>query len=585
MACSTNAGRGSQLTEIQQSKATLAVIILALLALVLSAVMPIVAFKQLQATHGQSDESREAIQAVDAILISMIDTETGHRGYVITNNPIFLEPYYKARARLDDQLQQLHKLASTHEAQVRNFQELKRSVESSLERTAESIAVMQEQGFDAALERTKSGEGKARMDRVRAAANKYKAFEINELNALAQKESEIVAFNNYLLVFLTVMGFLLFSFAFFILTKAVSATKRTQEKLNELHQQSLEHTEILSARNKTKNIQARLVDVLHSVIAPDEAYTAIEKYCIQLFPHNSGALYIRSNSKDYFDIKANWSALPLDGFEPNECWAARSNHAYLYDSAKDALPCLHIPGGQMTSLCIPIASTDEMIGTLTLFGAMGADGERLPVLPEVEELATEVVNQIGLALTNLRLKDSLRNSSIIDALTGLYNRRYLDETLPREIARAQRSNQEIGLIMLDVDHFKSFNDNYGHEAGDMVLREIGATIKRVCRISDLACRFGGEELMIMMPQADLKIATERAELICQEIKKITLMYGGQALPTVTISAGLAMFPAHGYLVEDLLKAADVALYRAKGKGRNRLEIASPFNQQDLQALS
>jgi diguanylate cyclase (GGDEF)-like protein len=566
------------LTETHHSKITATVIVLALVALVLSAVMPIFAFTQLQSTHSDSDRAREIIHAIDGILISMIDVETGHRGYVLTDNILFLEPYYKARTKLDTQFQNLHELTSTDATRAKNFQDLKRKAEYSLERSAGTIAVMQDKGFAAAVARIKSGEGKARMDRVRAAAEHFKSIEINNLHTLARREVEIVEYNNYLLIFLTAVGFLLFSSAFVILTRSAAANKRTQEKLNELHQQTLQYTETLATRNKIKNIQSRLVDVLHSVISPEEAYTAIGKYCVQLFPDNPGVLFIRSNSKDYFDVKANWSNMSMDGFEPSECWAARSNHAYLYDPAKDALPCLHVPGNHVATLCIPIASTDEMIGTLTLFGTQDGSGEKLPVKPEVEELAAEIVSQIGLALTNLRLRESLRNSSIIDALTGLYNRRYLDETLPREIARAQRANQEVGLIMLDVDHFKSFNDNYGHEAGDMVLREIGVAIKKISRISDLACRFGGEELMIMMPQADLDITTERAELIRQEIRKISLTYGGHALPAVTASFGIAVFPLHGYLVEDLLRIADSALYRAKAKGRDRLEVASLFQQ-------
>lgn len=566
------------MSDPHHSRVTLIAIVLALLALVSSAAMPIFAFKQLQTAHSDSDQAREVIHAVDGILISMIDAETGHRGYVLTNNILFLEPYYNARTKLDAQLHKLQGLTSKDAARAKNFQDLKHKAEYSLERMTGTIAVMQEKGFDEAVARIKSGEGKVRMDMVRAASENFKDIEIDKLNTLAREEVEIVEYNNYVLIFLTITVFLLFSLAFVILTKTATATKRTQEKLNELHQQALQYTETLAARNKTKNIQSRLVDVLHSVISPEEAYIAIEKYCIQLFPENPGALFIRSNSKDYFDVKANWSNVAVEGFEPNECWAARSNHAYLYDPGKDALPCLHIPDTHMASLCIPIASTDEMIGTLTLFATRDGNGEKLQVKPEVEELATEVVNQIGLALTNLRLKESLRSSSIIDALTGLYNRRYLDETLPREIARAQRANQEVGLIMLDVDHFKSFNDNYGHEAGDMVLREIGAAIKRISRISDLACRFGGEELLIMMPQADLHITTERAELIRQEIKKIALTYGGQALPAVTASLGIAVFPLHGYLVEDLLRVADAALYRAKAKGRDRLEVASLFKQ-------
>jgi diguanylate cyclase (GGDEF)-like protein len=170
------------------------------------------------------------------------------------------------------------------------------------------------------------------------------------------------------------------------------------------------------------------------------------------------------------------------------------------------------------------------------------------------------------------LRTSLRNSSIIDALTGLYNRRYLDETLGRELARAERLGQTMGLILIDVDHFKSFNDNYGHEAGDLVLREIGAVLKRAARASDLACRYGGEELIVVLPLASLEVTVQRAEQLRETIKKINISYGGRELPPITASFGISMTPRDGSDVETLFRAADSALYRAKGNGRDQVVV-------------
>ena len=160
-------------------------------------------------------------------------------------------------------------------------------------------------------------------------------------------------------------------------------------------------------------------------------------------------------------------------------------------------------------------------------------------------------------------------------MTGLFNEAvHEEETLSREIQRAFRNNESLSLLMLDIDHFKQFNDTFGHQAGDTLLREFGAFLSRRTRGQDVACRFGGEEFAIILTAASIEAATKRAELLCQETRQLSVIHSGQTLGKVTISVGLSSFPSNGKNSEELLKAADEALYLAKGQGRDRIELAT-----------
>jgi len=167
----------------------------------------------------------------------------------------------------------------------------------------------------------------------------------------------------------------------------------------------------------------------------------------------------------------------------------------------------------------------------------------------------------------------LREQSVRDHLTGLFNRRYMEETLERELLRAARKQLSLGIIMLDVDQFKHFNDTHGHAAGDLILRELGSLLFRQVRGEDVACRYGGDEFMLILPDASREVTRERAERICAYARQFRLQFEGQSLATVTLSLGVAVFPEHGSASMEILRAADAALYRAKHAGRGRVVVA------------
>jgi len=187
---------------------------------------------------------------------------------------------------------------------------------------------------------------------------------------------------------------------------------------------------------------------------------------------------------------------------------------------------------------------------------------------------TTFAGQVGLSIANIRLREALRTQSVRDSLTGLYNRRYLEETLEREVRRAARAAQSLGFLMIDLDHFKSFNDTYGHDAGDAVLRETALFLAKGIRAEDFVCRFGGEEFVVILPTADLESSRARGERLRLKMRELTIMYHGKSLGMVTISVGVAAFPEHGRSPKELMAAADAALYQAKRGGRDRVVVAS-----------
>ena len=189
---------------------------------------------------------------------------------------------------------------------------------------------------------------------------------------------------------------------------------------------------------------------------------------------------------------------------------------------------------------------------------------------DVEQRLRAMTDRVGPALANLRLRDALREMALRDGLTGMYNRRYLEDALNRELHRAQRSGKTVAVLMIDIDHFKRFNDKYGHDAGDFVLGAVARAITSNIRPSDIACRYGGEELIVVLPEAELECAVERAEKLRTSIRDTNLTHLGQVLPPVSASFGVAMYPANGDKPADLIKAADQALYRAKNEGRDRV---------------
>jgi len=225
---------------------------------------------------------------------------------------------------------------------------------------------------------------------------------------------------------------------------------------------------------------------------------------------------------------------------------------------------------------MPLRTQNELVGLVVLVCSDDQVGEGEPVpagLRRAKVLLEAVAAHITPALTNLRLRQSLRDQAVRDSLTGLFNRRYMEETLDREVRRAIRRNRPLSVLMLDLDHFKRYNDRYGHAAGDTVLRRIGTFLHSRIRAEDIACRYGGEEFVVIFPEATLEVAVQRAEEIRAGIKQLKIIHDARALDHITASIGLVSASAEISEGSSLLRAADVALYQSKENGRDRVTVA------------
>lgn len=256
---------------------------------------------------------------------------------------------------------------------------------------------------------------------------------------------------------------------------------------------------------------------------------------------------------------------------PDECWALRRGMAHLSSVDSPNLYCHHIQKNlnKANTLCIPMVAQGETIGLLYL-----ESNSEAMINQNQRHLAEAISKQIAISLANLKLRETLQDQSFCDPLTGLFNRRYLDVSMERELHRIVREEKPLGIIMLDVDYFKKFNDTFGHEAGDIVLKNISRFLQENVRQSDIACRFGGEEFTIILPYASLEHTIERAEQLRLGVKNLSLQYGNQSLGSITISCGVAAFPNHGETPQELLQNADLALYKAKEQGRDRVISAN-----------
>ena len=191
-----------------------------------------------------------------------------------------------------------------------------------------------------------------------------------------------------------------------------------------------------------------------------------------------------------------------------------------------------------------------------------------------QRLATSVAGQVAFSLTSLRLRETLRAQSIRDLLTGLFNRRFMEESLARELQRAGRKGHAVSVIFLDLDNFKHFNDTFGHDAGDVVLRSIAELFRKFFRADDVCCRYGGEEFVIILPESSSEYAALRANKLRAEVKMLRLQYKDRMLGAVTLSIGVAAFPEHAAVPEELLAVADRCLYESKAAGRDRMTVAT-----------
>lgn len=339
-------------------------------------------------------------------------------------------------------------------------------------------------------------------------------------------------------------------------------------------------------REKERRGLSKTSEWLYAARTIDELLTVTKKSMQAIMPAATGHLYFYSNSRDTLDLVSSWGNTEcLAHFGPDDCWGMRRGRAYAFGTEQIQFTCSHVQSEAVPYFCLPLVAHGETIGMLHL---------KFPEIDLSKELTAEVlewlnsrwetavfcVEQISLAIANVNLRTELLEQSTRDQLTGLWNRRWFLDTASREFRKTRRMKNPFSLISLDVDHFKSFNDHHGHEAGDMVLKEFGSLLYKTFGDKMSPCRVGGEEFMVICPNMTADSCVLAAEKLRLELRKIELKLNGRQLPPITVSQGISCSGTDSVDLFDLMRCADEALYAAKAAGRDCIKRYVDVSGQD-----
>lgn len=520
------------------------------------AALPYLSSREADATITALTDVAARERAYYALLGELVDVETGQRGFIVTGDPAFLADYDAGLAAIGPTLRTL--LAAPANAQERaSLVRIDALVERKLAEMAATVALRRTRGLDAAARGVADLRGKRDMDSLRALIGQ-------QVSRLAARRVALRVHTRATLLDNTVLGIVASLVSGVMVSLALFVAGRQLRQRAEAVDQA-------RVRNQRLEVTAQMLQALDSLTDNAELPAILPVFLARLLPGSAGAIYLYRSSRDFLQRAAVWGEAGRheDLINPAECWGLRFGGPHLAQG-EASLRCAHsvtdAGAAPDEQLCVPMVSQGEVIGLLVV--------QRPPGGPEIEQtVAAAIAEQLALGISNINLREMLRRQSTVDALTGLYNRRYFDEAFKREVFRAERKNTPFALVMVDLDHFKRMNDAHGHDAGDAVLQAAARCLLDGIRRSDLACRYGGEELALLLVECDATAAARCAEAIRSAIAALALEHRGVPLPQVTASFGVAAWPDDGLNPEDLLKAADRALYASKHAGRDRVTLA------------
>lgn len=346
------------------------------------------------------------------------------------------------------------------------------------------------------------------------------------------------------------------------ISRDIAARKKAELELKETRTNLQEKVQELQHRTFEINCLTDMVNMLQKCTQTNETYGVISQFARELFPTTSGYVMMLDELSGKYQVVISWGdlSLPNSEFNKKDCWSLRLKKLYSMSFEIKKPVCNHVGSPAPSStICVPINVDEKDIGILHLQTSPGT----FPLKDDEVQLAIAMSEQINLALTNIKLSESLREQAIRDPLTGLYNRYYMEESLEREIFRSERSKKPVSVIMLDFDNFKELNTLYGHFNVDEMLREFGKLLRNSIRGGDIACRYGGDEFLVILPEASIKVTEQRADEFRQRVKNLVVRKEGLEPRMATISVGIACWPEHGSSVPQLLRAVDSALLIAK----------------------
>ncbi|WP_187266134.1 diguanylate cyclase [Alkalisalibacterium limincola] len=512
------------------------------------------------------ERMQQRLLVIERSVTALRSAEASQRLHVLTGEADSLSNFHSASAELLAIIERLRANPHPDAMQRQRIDSLIAMAEPRLEHARMVTRVYAQSGLDAAVHELRQGGGLALSREITQLAET-----IETIDEYALAAAQVSRRRNHVVLIALAFGGIGLSLA--VLALVLRRVLRETHSIATAQGQFAERYDTARAAQEDMQALSRYAGLLQSCRSFDEALSVSQQTLDRLFPELGGALYLARASKDYAERMFTWGSLPSPTRElaaPDDCWALRRGHSYSVPQIQRDVKCAHVelpPENQpATTLCVPMSVQGESLGFLYL----ARSGEGPIARAALAEAASE---QLALALFNLRLQDQLRVQSIRDPLTGLFNRRYLEESLTRETARAQRRDGHIAVLMIDVDHFKRFNDDHGHEAGDAVLRHVGELLRGQCRAEDVPCRYGGEEFTLILPDTESKFAMQRGDQIREAIARAELTHLGRPLPAITVTIGVATYPQQALRPDGLLRCADAALYAAKKAGRNQVLLA------------
>ena len=512
-------------------------------------------------------------EEITTTLASLHNAEASQRAYLISQNPERLADYAAVLPQILDHGARLKELVSDSPRQAQRAQQLTSLIESRLTAISAILQTFEQEGFDAARRSIQAHPSRPEDLRIDSIGRSMLQFE-DELLAERENSTAQQAVLTRVMTAGAILGCLaILAFALMLVRREQRYRRASMEAARSANldlRQSLDEAQRLS---RALRQLSELGEMLQGCRSIEEAASGIEASMPRVLPGFSGSIGVINASQNLIETITHWGTAPSDQstlFGPDDCWALRRGHAYPLAGSIPAFTCRHLEHAlaekpDIGHLCIPMVAQGEMLGVLTLTCDHAISGEeRTNILAATE--------QVSMALANLKLQETLRTQSLRDPLTGLFNRRYLEASIEREVQRAERRELPLSVLMIDIDHFKRFNDTHGHEAGDTLLAQFGALLGRIVRSEDVSCRYGGEEFIVLMPETDLAQGIRRSEEICAAVRQLNVQHRNQALGPITVSIGVACHGAHGRNPDELLRNADNALYLAKNSGRNQVMV-------------
>jgi diguanylate cyclase (GGDEF)-like protein len=512
------------------------------------------------------ERTNGVLHAMDGVEDGLQDAREAALHYVLTPEKQDLVAFDAAVAQTWTRLADIERMTKNDPGYPAKIEQLKGWIKDELRQLSDNMRTTH------TLLIFHSQEADFNRDRVRDAIQKFKDDEetlLSQRNEAARARAREVERS----VTVRIIGFSVLMWVLFLLvireSKKLRIAEQTALNAQTRLEGSLQQLQIESESGKLLNdLQANL----QICVNPPEAYEVLGGYAQKFIPNSAGAVFAIDSSRNLMGVMASWgdSLSPTQHIlSPEDCCAMRGSRLHLRTEIAQGLSCRHFSGSIPDAyLCLPLAALGETLGILHISvpDAGAFMPARLALIQQCGEYA-------ALRLANLRLREKLHDQSIRDPLTGLYNRRFLEATLEQELHRSGRHHTGLGVIMADIDKFKAFNDSFGHNAGDIVLKEVGSLFRRSVRTEDIVCRYGGEEFMIVMPDTSLESVRERAEAMRESIAKLELQHAGHALGKITASFGIS-FSQDGVLTpEILLRYADEALYESKRRGCNCVSLS------------